>query len=290
MYKFCREFAILALIVIFGGAPVLHAQRIAADTSPKIAENSPPQSSGAPQGSGPIDTSKVVDLTYSFDEATIYWPTAESFHWEKVAWGISPGGYWYASARYSANEHGGTHLDSPIHFGQGKPTTDEIPLTRLIGPAVVLDIADACAKNRDYLLSVSDINAWEKTHGPIPDGSIVLIHTGWGKFWPDKNRYMGSDTPGDTSNLHFPGISREAAELLATKRRTGGVGIDTASLDYGPSKEFWAHRVLNGAGIYGLENIANLERLPAVGATLIALPMKIKGGSGGPTRVIAILP
>ena len=242
------------------------------------------------RGRGAIDEAKLVDLTYNFDENTIYWPTSQSFHSEKNAWGRTPAGYWYASASYGANEHGGTHLDSPIHFSEKKMTTEEIPLSRLVGPAVVIDISAACAKNRDYLLRVEDITGWEKIGGRIPDGAIVLVRTGWGKFWPDRKRYLGDDMPGDASNLHFPGISREAAELLATKRKIDGIGIDTASLDHGPSKDFIAHQILNGANIYGLENVANLEKLPAVGATLIALPMKIKGGTGGPTRIIALLP
>ncbi len=239
---------------------------------------------------GAIDTSQVIDLTYRFDESTIYWPTAKPFEWQKESWGISPGGYWYAAARYAASEHGGTHIDSPIHFGSGQATTDQIPLSRLIGPAVVMDISAACENDPDYRLSIADIAAWEKKHGPIPGGAIVLVHTGWGKLWPDKKRYLGSDTPSDTAHLHFPGISREAAELLVTKRKINGVGIDTASMDYGPSKDFIAHQIINGADVYGLENVANLEKLPATGATLIALPMKIKGGTGGPTRIIAILP
>ena len=139
-------------------------------------------------------------------------------------------------------------------------------------------------------MSVADIKQWERQHGRIEAGAVVLVRTGWGRFWPDRKTYLGSDAPGDTANLHFPGISREAAELLARERRIDGVGIDTASLDFGQSKDFIAHRILNGANIYGLENVANLERLPAVGATIIALPMKIKGGSGGPVRIIALLP
>ncbi len=208
----------------------------------------------------------------------------------KDAWGVSPGGYWYTSASFAASEHGGTHLDSPIHFGEGQATVDQIPLSKLIGLAEVIDVAAACARNRDYQLTVEDISAWEKAHRTIPAGSIVLVHTAWGKFWPDKLRYLGSDKPGDASNLHFPGISKAAAELLAAKRKVAGVGIDTASIDHGPSKDFLTHRVLNGAGIYGLENVAHLEKVPATGATLVALPMKIKGGTGGPVRIIAILP
>jgi kynurenine formamidase len=240
--------------------------------------------------SNSIDESKLVDLTYDFDEKTVYWPTAKPFLWEKEAWGKSEGGYWYTAARYSASEHGGTHFDSPIHFGEGKMATDQIPMNRLIGPAAVIDVSRACEKNADYRLRVEDIRAWEQSNGRIPDDSIVLIRTGWGKFWPDKRKYLGTDAPGDVANLHFPGISREAAEFLAKERKLDGVGIDTASLDYGATKDFIAHQILNGANIYGLENVANLERLPARGATLIALPMKIKGGTGGPARIIAILP
>jgi kynurenine formamidase len=233
---------------------------------------------------------RAIDLTYPFDEKTIYWPTDKSFHWEKTKWGPSPGGYWYASATYAASEHGGTHLDSPIHFGEGQATADAIPVSRLIGPAVVVDISAACARDRDSVLGAADLEAWEAAHGAIPDGAIVLVRTGWGKFWPDKKAYLGSDVPGDTAHLHFPGIGRDAAEWLVARRKIAGVGIDTASLDHGPSSDFIAHRVLNGAGLYGIENVANLERVPATGATAIALPMKIKGGSGGPVRIIAILP
>ncbi|MGE0105294.1 MAG: cyclase family protein [Blastocatellales bacterium] len=243
----------------------------------------------APAATG-IDESRLIDLTWDFDERTVYWPTAKPFQWEKESWGQSAGGYWYTAARYSASEHGGTHLDSPIHFAEGKMHMNEIPVSKLVGPAVVIDISGACENSPDYLLSRDDILAWEKTHGRIPDSSIVLVHTGWGKRWPDRKRYLGTDAPGDVANLHFPGISREAAELLAGERSIDGIGIDTASIDHGPSKDFIAHRILNGANIFGLENVANLERLPATGSTIIALPMKIRDGTGGPVRIIGLLP
>lgn len=236
-----------------------------------------------------IDDNKLVDLTHTFDEKTIHWPTAKPFQWHRDAWGKTAGGYWYASASFEASEHLGTHIDSPIHFAEGKATTDTVPLRQLIGPVVVIDVSRACASNRDYELSRADIEGWEKKNGRILSGSIVLIRTGWSAVWPDQLRYMGTDTPGDVRNLHFPGISAEAAKLLVA-RHVDGVGIDTASLDHGPSVDFQAHRVLNGAGIYGLENVANLDRLPAIGATLIALPMKIRNGTGGPVRIIAVLP
>jgi kynurenine formamidase len=236
-----------------------------------------------------IHEARVVDLTYPFDATTIYWPTAKAFEWQKESWGQSPRGYFYAAARYAASEHGGTHLDSPIHFYEERATVDEIPVEKFIGPAVVIDISAECATNPDSLLVVSDIENWEKLHGTIPEGAIALIRTGWGKFWPDRKKYLGDDTPGETGNLHFPGISPAAARVLVD-RKVDGVGIDTASLDHGPSKDFFAHQVLGRGRIYGLENVANLDQLPVTGATVIALPMKIKGGSGAPTRIIALLP
>jgi kynurenine formamidase len=160
---------------------------------------------------------------------------------------------------------------------------------KLVGPAVVIDVSEAASKNRDYSLTLSDIAAWEAKHGQIPAGSIVLVRTGWEKHWGDKLAYLGTDKPGDTANLHFPGISKEAAVLLG-QRKVDAIGLDTPSLDHGPSKDFAAHRAFSAANVYGLENVANLDRLPPVGATLIALPMKIKGGTGGPTRILAILP
>lgn len=237
-----------------------------------------------------IDERKLVDLTHAFDDRTIYWPTAKPFSWEKESWGPDAEGKWYAAGRYSASEHGGTHLDAPIHFAERRQSADQIPIGRLIGPAVVIDIYQAAAKDRDYLLSVADILAWEAAHGRIPANAIVLVRTGWDRFWGDRKAYLGTDAPSDAANLHFPGISKEAAELLARDRDVDAVGIDTPSLDHGPSRDFAAHRTLAAANIYGLENVANLGRLPPTGATVIALPMKIRGGSGGPARIVAILP
>ena len=236
-----------------------------------------------------IDETKLVDLTHPFDDKAIYWPTAKPFTWEKESWGRNAQGDWYTAGRYSASEHGGTHLDAPIHFAKGKQTVDQIPIDKLVGPAIVIDVSAAVATDRDYRLSPADVSAWEAKHGRIPSGSIVLVHTGWGKFWGDKKAYLGTDKAGDTSNLHFPGISKEAAALLA-ERKVDAVGLDTPSLDHGPSRDFAAHRAFAAANVYGLENVANLDRLPPIGATLIALPMKIKGGTGGPTRIIAIIP
>jgi kynurenine formamidase len=236
-----------------------------------------------------IDDGKLVDLTHTFDDKTIHWPTAKPFVWNRDAWGKAAGGYWYASASFQASEHLGTHIDSPIHFAEGRAATDAIALQRLVGPAAVIDISAACVKNHTYELSSGDVKKWESAHDQIPRGAIVLVRTGWAKFWPDRARYMGTATPGDVRNLRFPGISEDAARMLVD-RGVDGVGIDTASLDHGPSKDFRTHRILNGAGIYGLENVADMERLPPAGATIIALPMKIRSGTGGPVRIVAVLP
>ena len=236
-----------------------------------------------------LEHSKIIDLTYPFNEQTIYWPTAKSFQHEKVSWGKAPGGYFYSSANYCASEHGGTHLDAPIHFSEKGWTSDQIPIDRFVGPAFVIDISAQCVSNPDYTLSVQDIMAWEKKHGKIPTNSIVLLRTGWGKFWPDKKKYLGDDRPGETSNLHFPSFSKESAEFLVQQRKVKGVGIDTASIDPGTSKDFIAHQIFTGANVYGLENVAHLEEVPEKGATLIAMPMKIENGTGGPVRIIAVL-
>ena len=238
----------------------------------------------------PTGSPRLVDLTHTFDEQTIYWPHNKHFQREKTDWGMTQAGYWYAAGNFSAAEHGGTHIDAPIHFGRDRSTVDQIPLERLVGPAIVIDVRSQCGANNDYELSVDDLLAWESRHGRIPDGAIVFMLSGWGQRWPDVRRYLGSDTPEDARTLHFPGFSREAAEFLITQRTIRGIGIDTASIDPGRSLDFPVHRVLNGADRYGLENVAALEQVLPTGATVYALPIKIKGGTGGPARIIAVLP
>jgi kynurenine formamidase len=231
-----------------------------------------------------------VDLTYPFSSDTHHWPTAKPFQFEKVAEGRTPGGFWYSSYNYGGSEHVGTHLDAPFHFAEGKWTTEQVPLSRLIGPAVLIDIARQAEKNSDYALQMSDVRGWEKFYGRIPRDSIVLIRSGWGKHWGDRKRYFGTDEAGNVRDLHFPGLSKEAAEFLVKQRGVKAVGIDTPSIDPGPSKEFLAHQVLGAANVPIFENVAALERMPARGATVYAIPMKIKGGSGAPLRIFAFLP
>ena len=236
-----------------------------------------------------FDDYRVVDLTHTFDESTLYWPTDQPFQHERTAWGRTEGGYWYSSFTYGGSEHGGTHLDAPIHFAEGKRAAAEIPVDELIGPAVVIDITAQCDADPDYRLSVADVHDHERQHGAIEEDAIVMVRTGWSKLWPDAKTYLGSDIPGDTANLHFPGVSPEAAEVLV-ERGVAVVGIDTASIDHGPTRDFRAHQVFAGAQVACLENVARLEELPARGALVMALPMKIGGGSGAPCRVVAFVP
>lgn len=237
-----------------------------------------------------IDPSRLVDLSYSFGPDTIYWPTAQPFKLQRVAWGRTPGGYFYYANNISMAEHGGTHMDAPLHFAEGKITADQVPLSSCIGPACVIDITEQASHDPDYRMTLDDVRRWETRHGRLPRGAIVILYSGWGTFWPDKQKYLGTDAPGDVTNLHFPGFSKEVAEFLVNQREISAVAIDTPSIDNGQSKDFIVHQIINGANKPGFENVANVDKLPATGATFIALPLKIENGSGGPARIIAVLP
>jgi kynurenine formamidase len=251
----------------------------------------PATACAVPSG-GLAQASTVVDLSHAYDEQTIFWPTEKGFELEKEFDGITAGGYYYTANRFSTAEHGGTHIDAPIHFAKDRATVDRIPLERLVGPAIVVDVSEACARDRDHRVSVADLEAWERLHGRIPSHAIVLLSTGFGRFWPDREKYMGTTErgPDAVKKLHFPGLHPDAAAWLIEARQLRAVGLDTPSIDHGPSVAFETHRVLLDREVPVFENLANLDRLPATGATMVALPMKIKGGSGGPLRAIAIVP
>jgi kynurenine formamidase len=233
-----------------------------------------------------------VDLTHAFDSTTLYWPTARPFRLEREFAGRTPAGFYYEANTFSAAEHGGTHLDAPVHFAEGRHASDAVPLSRLIGPAVVVDVRDSAAANPDYRVRVEDLAAWERMHGPIPGGAIVLLRTGWSARWPDRERYFGTAATGEgaVARLRFPGLDSGAARWLVGERRIAAVGLDTPSIDHGPSTSFDSHRILMAENVPAFENVAALERLPPTGAWVVALPMKIGGGSGGPLRIVAALP
>jgi kynurenine formamidase len=178
-----------------------------------------------------------------------------------------------------------------VHFAQGHNSVDQIPLEQLIGEGVVIDVTRQCESNPDYRVTLADFLTWEKKNGKIEPGSIVLLRTGFGKYYPDRKRYLGTDQRGTAAvaQLHFPGLHPDAARWLIANRSIKAIGLDTASIDYGQSTLFESHRLLFEKNIPAFENVANLDRLPVKGFSVIALPMKIKGGSGGPLRIVAIV-
>jgi kynurenine formamidase len=228
-------------------------------------------------------TERVVDLGHALASTDPSWDGAPAFARHAVATFDKDG---YSAGRVEVEEHFGTHLDAPAHFAAGGLTADAIPADRLVRPAVVIDVSAKAAHDPDYRVAAADLQQFESGHGAIPEGAIVLIATGWDRFWPDRSRYMGEVN----SVKHFPGLSVEAATLLARERKVAGIGIDTASIDYGPSTGFEAHHVTMAAGVYHIENAANLTQLPPSGFRVVVAPMKIAGGSGGPTRVFALVP
>jgi kynurenine formamidase len=229
---------------------------------------------------------KIIDLGYVLNASAAYWPGPqyEPFRLKTIATLERDG---VLSKAFSSPEHLGTHLDAPNHFERGQPAVDQIPARELFCAGVVIDASGAAQADPDYRLSVADLQAWEQVHGPIPTESVVLLSTGWARFWSQPARYYNRDVG---NRLHFLGYSAEAAEWLVGQRRVRGIGIDTLSVDHGISRDFAVHHVINRHGRYGLENLTQLDRLPPRGFYVVVAPMKIETGSGGPARVFAILP
>lgn len=246
----------------------------------------------APEEPRDLLDGEIIDLTYPFSNETIYWPTDErGFEFEEIHRGYTDAGFYYTANRFCTAEHGGTHLDAPIHFYEGRREAHEIPLDDLIGTGIVVDVTSQTAEDRDYRVQVEDLEAWEQANGRIPDRAIVIIRTGWGQYWPDREAYLGTDLLGNEAipELSFPGLHHEAAEWLVNNRTIKAIGIDTASIDYGQSEEFKSHVVLARDNVPIFENVAYVDQLPLTGFTIIALPMKIESGSGGPLRIAAVM-
>ncbi len=256
-------------------------------------ESKPPSNKEGKTLSGNQNSKKkIIDLSHSYSDKTIYWVTAQEFKLDTVFKGQTDKGYYYSANNFTSAEHGGTHIDAPIHFSKNGKTVDEIPLQKLIGKAIKIDISEKTVNNPDYLISIQDFKDWEDKEGiAIPDGSIVLLQTDFSKYYNDKVKYLGTDKRGESAVklLHFPGLSPEAAKWLVEKRTINAIGIDTPSIDYGQSEYFKSHVTLLSQNIPAFENLMNLDKLPLKGFEIIALPMKIKGGSGAPLRIIAIL-
>lgn len=235
---------------------------------------------------------RLIDLTHPFDAETIYWPTAEGFSLITENYGRTSRGYFYAAKRFSAAEHGGTHLDAPVHFSEDGQAVEQLPLDRFIGEAAVIDVTESCSRDADYLVGIEDLRSWERMHNRQLVDVIVLIRTGFGQFWPNRRQYLGTDRRGTEAveELHFPGLSPEAAKWMAEHRAVKAVGIDTASIDHGQSATYQSHVVLFEQQIPVFENVAGLHLMPPQGATVVALPMKIASGTGAPLRIIAFVP
>ena len=233
-------------------------------------------------GAGDVE---LVDLTHPLNDKSPFWPgdDYQPFQLRAIAT-IEKNGV--ASNAFAMPEHFGTHIDAPCHFEKGQPALDEIKSADLFAPGVVVDVTLAAETDPDYRLSVADIGSWEKANGPIPGRAIVMLRTGWSRFWDSNLRYRNQDALG---KMHFPGFSAEAARWLVKERNIRGIGIDTLSIDHGPSKDFVVHHIINGAGRYGLENVAHLDKLPSRNFFLIVAPIKIAAGTGGPTRLFAVI-
>lgn len=241
--------------------------------------------------SGLLDAATLVDLTHPFNEQTVYWPTEPGFRLQKGPAETTAKGYFYAANRFASAEHGGTHIDAPYHFNQDGRTVDKLPLEQLMGEAVVIDVSAPCAVDRDYEVGIADLRRWEEEHHRQLADVIVLLRTGFGRRWPNRKEYLGTDETGAeaVAKLHFPGLSPEAAGWLVERRLVKAIGIDTASIDRGPATRFESHVKLFEHNVPVFENLANLEHLPDEGFTVLALPMKITGGTGAPLRIVAVV-
>lgn len=238
------------------------------------------------------EQSRFIDLTHALGADTIVWPTEQDFRLVLQQAGETPGGYYYASNRLEMAEHGGTHIDAPIHFSKNGQTLDRVPIEHLVGAGVRIDVTTQCARDRDYLVTIQDFKQWETEHGRIPNRSIILLDTGFARYWPSRQSYLGTELRGQegVQALHFPGLHPEAADWLVRERQVKAVGIDTASIDYGQSSKFETHVALLTHNVPVFENLGELGELPERGFDVIALPMKITGGTGGPLRIVAVLP
>jgi kynurenine formamidase len=236
-------------------------------------------------------SSEWIDLTHPFDSTTLYWPNNKTnfVHTTDYKGFVRPMGYFYSSYSISAPEHGGTHLDAPIHFAENKQTADKIPLEHLTGKGIVIDVSDRALSNHDYQISIEDIILWEKENGRIEDQTIVLFRTGYAQFYPNREKYFGTARIGAEAipELHFPGIHPDAAQWLVDNRKISSFGLDTPSMDYGQSTDFKTHQIMLGSNIPGFENVNIPMTLPSKGIYIVALPMKIGNGSGAPLRIIA---
>ena len=230
-----------------------------------------------------LNNAKVIDLTIPLGPDIVMWPGAPSPEVETLVT-IKHDGYF--ARRVSFFEHSGTHFDAPCHFIEGGKSVEHVPVETLVRPAVVIDISKRLGSDADGELTLAEVQAFEAAHGRIPDGAAILLRTGWEEFNSDSHRYAGPE-----GDLHFPGFGVEAAKFLVEERKAIGLGTDTLGIDPGCASTFPVHsQISHPKGLWHLENLQNLKKLPAVGAWIVVGVLPLIGGSGSPARVIALVP
>jgi kynurenine formamidase len=273
----CTEhgFGITRRAALFGGAAV--AASVASVAAGAVLGG--PAEAGTPPAIRP--GRGLRDLTYPLTtDFPAFAPGEEAVRRTVVR--VVPDGYYMQEWRVI--EHIGTHVDAPGHFAEGGRLSTELQLSELITPAVVIDIAGRARRDPDTVVTVADLKAFERRYGRIPRGAAVLMYSGWGAKVGDPDAYRGTDSAG---TLHFPGFGVDACEWLLRNRGIRSLGVDTLSIDPGNSATFDTHLALTGADRYGVENIANLDRIPRTGATLVVGLIPYQEGSGGQARVFA---
>jgi len=242
------------------------------------------QHGDGPAFGGSISFSKVVDLSWPVHPGIPQWPGDPAVGFETVA-NFKDDGYFLR--RFSMGEHSGTHLSAPSGFQQGAPGHEAFSSQDLVRPAVVIDIAIQAKADPDYALTMNDILDWESGHGPVPQGCLVLLRTGWQAKWGRPMDYLGGT---NAAQLHFPGFGLDATQILLEGRKIAGLGADTAGAEPGADTDFSVSRYALENRLIVLENLTNLELLPLTGALLVVGLLRLDGGSGGPASVTALVP
>lgn len=224
----------------------------------------------------------VVDMTHAYDDAFPTYFGQPGFSAEQ-AFNFKEHGF--NLFNLAINEHTGTHVDAPLHFSADGQAVNEIPVSNLVCPLAVIDIAARAAGDADAQVTPEDITAWIAANGPIPDGACVAMHSGWAP----KSGEAGFRNADAEGKMHFPGFHVEAAKMLIEETGAVAIGVDTLSLDFGPSGDFATHYAWLPTNRYGIECLANLDKVPASGATLVVGAPTHRGGSGGPARIFAMV-
>ncbi|GAV05349.1 hypothetical protein RvY_15497 [Ramazzottius varieornatus] len=249
---------------------------------------------GHPVSRFSVSSDRLLDLSHSFDENTVYWPTIpenSTFHLKTLHELInSTDGTAYRDKFFQGSEHGGTHMDAPSHFWKNGSSVEKISADKLMGPAVVIDVKEKAATNPVYQVTIQDVVDWEEQHGRIPEGAFVFMNSGWDTFWPDKQTIFNFDNTSGTETYHFPAFHPNATDFLVYQRSIKGLGVDTPSTDYGQAKVLGTHIILAKNDLVGFENVRNLGKLTPAGAHVIAIPMKIVDGSGAPLGLLGVNP